>query len=565
MTDQHRSGPARRIGRRTLLRGGAAGGGALTVFLSACGGGSDSKSSGSEPHIAGQTAAAARNAATATEATPKQGGQITVGLAAEPRGGFDAHQGFGGDEHQWLYMVTDQLIGYDKRGQLDPALSLAENWETPEPTRVVLKLRQGIKFHDGSDFTAEDVKWNLERIINPATMANPRSDLASIERVEVVNTHEAVLRLKEPSAPLLTNLGDRGGMMLPRAAFERLGREKFIRNPVGTGAFTLKEWVQDASMTLVQNPAYWRKDARGGKLPYLQTIKFQFIPEAAVRTATLESGQIDLLVATPATDVKRLADDKQLQSTRFVGSATGLIYINHAFPPLDNVWFRRALATAMDRPNFIRNFATGAEPEANGLLTPANWGHDPAIPSYGYDVAKAREFLQRSGLPPDKWRINTQPQGEAIVESETFWEAGIKAAGITLDWNRAIRNASREKLFKGQGADGSTAMIISSWSMRVDPDGSVAQFYTEKGAYNSGQAPVPEVEPLVVKARQVYDQQERKKLYSELQRKAVEEVYSAVLMEYRIVYAHANKKIGNLDALYGGEGKPRYANMWVTG
>jgi len=531
-------------------------------LLAACGGGGASDSSsgvatGAQPPAVRQ--------ATPTGEAPKYGGQLSLGISDEPGLGFDAHTGYGGTDHQFLYMVSDPLIGYDQKGQVDPALSLAEKWETPDPQRVVLKLRSGVTFHDGSPFTAEDVKWNIERIIDPATQATPRSDLAAIEGVQIVSPNEVVLRLKEPSAPLLTNFGDRGGMIVPRAAFEKLGKDTFVRKPVGTGAFMLKEWVSDAHMVLERNPRYWRTDARAGKLPYLQTLRLEFIPEATVRTAALESGQIDLLAGTPATDVKRLNENKSLQSTSFIGASTGKWNINHAFAPLDNVNFRRALSWAMDRENYVKNFLTGTEPLATGLLTPASWANDPSIPRYGYDLNKVKEFLQASGLPPSAWRIKTQPAAASISEAEQFWEAGIKAAGITLDWNAPERNGPVNRLMKGQGADGTAAMSVTAWSMRVDPDGNVGPAYTEKGAFNPGQAPVPETEALIVKARQTYDPQERKKLYGEIQRKAVEQVYSLILLHYNVARSHANKRVGNLDALYGGEGKPRYGNMWVSG
>ena len=106
-------------------------------------------------------------------------------------------------------------------------------------------------------------------------------------------------------------------------------------------------------------------------------------------------------------------------------------------------------------------------------------------------------------------------------------------------------------------------MWVSSWSMRVDPDANVGQFYTEKGSYNSGLAPTPETEALVPKARQVYDINERKKLYSEIQRKGVENHYSSILLHYNVARVFAATKVGNLAAFYGGEGKPRYANLWI--
>ena len=122
---------------------------------------------------------------------------------------------------------------------------------------------------------------------------------------------------------------------------------------------------------------------------------------------------------------------------------------------------------------------------------------------------------------------------------------------------------TQRHLYMGQGDDFIIQAAASTWSLRVDPDGSIGQFYTEKSAYNAGIAPVPEVEPLVIKARQTYDTAERKRLYSEIQAKAVENVYSCIPTYYGINQATAAKAVGNLQELYGGEGKPRYANLWI--
>ena len=118
-------------------------------------------------------------------------------------------------------------------------------------------------------------------------------------------------------------------------------------------------------------------------------------------------------------------------------------------------------------------------------------------------------------------------------------------------------------MLKGLGGDGSSGMYVAGLSLRVDPDGHIGPVYTEKGAYNSGQAPVPETEPLVVKARQTYDQAERKKIYAEVQRKGVEQVYSGILFVYGVARSFARKNVGNFENFYGGEGKPRYANLWT--
>jgi peptide/nickel transport system substrate-binding protein len=538
----------RRIARRRVLAGAGAAG--IAGAIIACGGDGDG---GSSSGTDGQGAAG----------SPKYGGTIKIGYSGASITNFDPHFGASGAEHQFFFSVTDPIVGYDRKGQLDASLSLAEKWELTEPTRITLKVRPGIKFHDGSDLTAEVVKWNLERIIDPSAAATPRSDLASIDSVQVVNTTDVVLRLKEPSAPLLTNFGDRGGQILSRAAFDKGGKDAFRRGPVGTGPFSLKEWVDDAYISYEANPNYWRKDANGNKFPYLQTIRIEIIPDATVRVAAFEAGDVDVVIGVPATDEKRLTSDPSYQSVKFNGSGTSFWYINHEFPPLDNVWFRRALSASLDRENYVKNFLTGEETICTGFATPATWAHDPTIVNYNYDLTKAREYLQRSGLPQSQWKIRTQPFGTTISDAELFWAASAKEAGIIFDFAEPERDGWQKRVLKGLGGDGSAAMYVAGLSLRVDPDGHLGPVYTQKGAYNSGQSPVPETEPLIVKARQTYDQEERKKLYSELQKKGVEQVYSAVMFTYGISRGLARKNVGNFEAWFGGEGKPRFGNLWI--
>jgi len=537
----------------------ATGGIGAAAFLAACGGSKESDSSAGA--VATQAPGAAVNAS-ANAPQAKMGGVLKMGIAAEPQL-LDPHYGYGGNEHAFLYPIFDQLIAYDNKGQLTPELSLAQAWEVTDPQRIVLKLRQGVKFSDGPEFTAEDVKWNLERITDPKGTATPKADLASLESVQVVSKYEAVLKLKEPSAPFLINLGDRGGMMVSPAAFNKIGKDDFARRPVGSGPFVLKEWLSDASLTYERNPLYWRKNAAGQQMPYLQTIRMSIIPETQVQVASLESGEIDLLPGTPAQDVKRLNADARFQSAKFVGASTRHWSINHASAPFDNVWFRKAFASALERKQFIQNFETGEEPLANGLLTPASWGHDPSIQNYDYDPAKVREYLQRSGLPQAQWKVKAIPQGTTMSEAEQYWDEQARQAGLPIDWLPAERNGRTVRLLVGFGGDGKANNGPVGWSLRVDPDGNVGQYYTQEGKYNPGLAPTPETEALVVRARQIYDQAERKKLYSEIQKKAIDQVYSHTLLYYSVSRAHATKKVGNLEAYYGGEGKPRYGNLWI--
>jgi ABC-type transport system substrate-binding protein len=481
-------------------------------------------------------------------AQPKRGGTITVGTTSDSAT-QDPHTEVQG-VHYWWYPIFDQLIAYDAKGLLDPSQSLAQKWEQTDPTTVTLTLRQGITFHDGTPFSSDDVKFNIARIQDPKTPSVPRPDLASIDRVDNPDKNTIVLHLKTPNAALLTAFGDRGGMMISPTALTKLGKDGFAKAPVGTGPFVFKEWQNGAFFIYERNPNYWRKAADGG-----------VFPDVTVQVASLQSGDISVLPFTPAAGLKVLNGDKNIVSQRFIGDKTAIYYMNHEFPPLDNLLFRRAVSSGLDRDNYIKNFLSGDEPIANGILTPASWAYAPDIQNFNFDTAKAKQFLQASGLPQSAWRIKTEGNTTPST-ADQFFEASLKSIGIALDFVTGTGQFGGA-LMKGFGGDGSLGMDLSSWGMRVDPDGSVAQFYTQQGTYNAGLAKVPETEELVVKARSTYDINERKKLYHDIQQKGMENVYSTFMLNYTIVYTHASAKVGNMANLYGGEGKMRWANLWA--
>jgi peptide/nickel transport system substrate-binding protein len=551
-------GARRRIARRRLVA--AFAGAGVAGFLAACsGGGKDSSTANPAPLGTSGPAQAVDE--------PKRGGTLTVGIAGEPRS-LDPHTGVGGDEHSFGHLVYDQIVSYDEKGQPDPTRSIAERWEQPDPLKVVLKLRPGITIQRNDEpVDGALVKWNLERAGTPGATA--ASDLGAIARVDVVNATEVVLNLKEPSASLLTNLGDRGGFILSRRHVEAVGKDAIIREPLGSGAFTLTRFISDASMTFERNPNYWRKDAQGRPMPYVDRIEMKVIPDATVRVAALETDEIDLS-DTPSSDFKRLQGNKKLHAGMFEGSGTSILYINDRFPPMDNVWFRRAFSAALDRPNYINNFGLGVEKEARGIISPASWAYDESVQGYTYDVAKVREYLQRSGLPQSQWRVKVQPRAAVRTDQEEFYEAGMKVAGITLEWEEGIQNAFANKFMTSFGAPRSTpwggnaAVLFSGWSMRVDPDGNCGPFFLgEKSRYNASQAPAPELEPMVLKGRVTLDATERKKVYTELMKLSVEHLYAVIPIIYTNNIAHASQRVGNLEQLYGGEGKYRWALVWL--
>ena len=558
----------RRLSRRAALRGGAVGivgiAGAVLIGCSD----DDADDAGGGGAATGTTAPGTVAPGTGGTTEPStsdvpRGGTLNVGWADEPPN-LDPHKGFSGAEHKYLYMVYDHLVGYGPDGLLDPGRSLAESWEQVEPTKLILKLRSGVTIQDSDEAVdSELVKWNLERA--SADDGTARSDLVAIDSVEAAGPNEVVINLSQSFAPLLTNFGDRGGFIVSRRAVEELGDDEFSRNPLGSGLFKLTKWISDASLTFEANKNHWRTDSQGNQMPYVDTIEHKVIPDATVRVAALESGEIDIS-DTPSADFDRLNARDDLQLGTFVGSSTGHNPLNHAFAPLDNERFRKGFAHSIDRQILINNFfikdlyVEGAQ----GLLTPASWAWDPGVKGYTFDLVEARKHLEASGLPEDEWVVIAQPKGASISQREEFMAASVAEAGIKIQWNDPVQSGNRLHFFKGFGADGIGSILLDGgWSMRVDPHANVGQWYIQDAAYNGGQAPVPEVEPLVLKAAAELDIDERKALYTEIQNTAAEHVYSSIINYYGVRTDHASLRVGNIEGLFGGEGKRRWGELSV--
>lgn len=494
-----RGGNSARPSRRGVLR--VAGGAALAGFLAACGGGSSSSDkSGSSGTTAPQGTSAA--------ATIVRGGKLRIGVEAQPTN-LDPQVGTGGGDHTYVWAMHENLVTYDEK--FNPMPQLAEKWELADPQTIVFTLRKGVKFHDGTDFNAEAVKTNIARVIDPATTSTARGQILVVDRVETPDPGTAIFKLKTPSAPLVLNLSDRGGMMMSPAAIEKFGKD-IGRNPVGTGAFKFAEWVKDARVTVRRNDTYWNKDGQGGALPYLDEIVWQVIPEEEVRLSNLEAGQLDVLDGMQAISFVKLKDNSKVSLLRREGFGSIHLRLNLARPPLDNVNLRRALAWAIDRPSINKTVHLGLITTGASPIGPAHdWAFYPELQQkIGLDVAKAKSYLQAGGSP-DGFSLSSEssPADKTPeVVKEQFAKLGIK---LSLDPQQVPT-----KFYSGND----DSFLTTSFSIRADPDGTMFELYSSQGAYNAagrltkGQyIPDPRLEDLLKRAQQTYDPKERASIY----------------------------------------------------
>src|SRR5262249_49697417 len=244
-------------------------------------------------------------AQSAPAATPVKGGTLRGGFYIEAAT-MDPHLSGSKIDRQVYHNIYEPLVVLDAKLGLKPGL--AESWQQAEPKTLVLKLRRGVKFQDGTDFNAEATKFNFNRMKTEPKSVR-KGEVANIESVDVVDSHTVKINLKRPDAALLATLTDRAGMMVSPKVVQERGPD-LENNPrgAGTGPFEFVEWVKDDHILLKRNDGYWNK--QGG--PYLDQIRYRPIPDDTVKLASLQSGEIDVMDYVLPRDVAAVKADKRL-------------------------------------------------------------------------------------------------------------------------------------------------------------------------------------------------------------------------------------------------------------
>ncbi|MGH2587093.1 MAG: ABC transporter substrate-binding protein [Dehalococcoidia bacterium] len=537
---------SQRVSRRRAL--GILGAGTVAAYLAACGGDSENGSSG-QTQGAQQSAVATPLAAAQGEETQFQqgtfGGKLKIGTTLEP-GTLDTAIPLSGGDTVYLSTMYNPLVVLDHFVP-NPKLSLAEKWEIVDPTTITFALRQGVKFHDGTDLDAEAVRWNLTRILDPTTRSAARSNLLDIDRVEAADKHTARFILKSPNATLLTSLGSvYGAGMASPAAVERWGKE-FTSHPAGTGPFVFDQWVPGSHVTVKRNPTYWEKDAGGKALPYLDEVTIQAIPDDTVRYANLQTGEVHYAGINQKDWAAAEKNPDFIMARGLPGAPVNSVLVfNLDKPPMDNVNLRKAMAFALDPSVVSRNVYFGyAEVVDGGMRQPQSWSYGPVPGRPTYDVAKAKEFLQAGGQP-NGFSVDvityTSPQinQQTEVYQEQWSKAGIKAQITTQD----VTTATDSFFVKGLFPTYST-----SWSTTYfEPNSASSTIYAKEGYYNPMKRSVsPELDELTIKGRQTYDLEERKKIYQRIDEINMVEQCFFIPMLYSQGRGWFRKNVGNTD------------------
>jgi len=490
---------------------------------------------------------------------PKYGGIIQAVSSYEPSS-LDPHKGVSGADAEYWRQTHDVLMGANVKFEPDPSLGLAESWEMPNNTTMIFHLRKGIQFHDGTDFNAEAVKWNIERCMNPEVAATPKASFDVIDSVEVLDDYTIKFNLKQPWGGVVDALGDRGGAMNSPAAVQKYGKD-YGFNPVGTGPFKLEEYVSGSYCKLVRNDDYWMKDADGNSLPYVDGVKIVLIKDPTVISAALETGELDMAWIPPK-DIEKFEKNPDFYIIKFPGSGVGpLWHFNLTIPPADNLYFRKAICYGVNPEAVNQAVYFGRMTVADsGMWTPSSWAYDPDVERPYYDPEKAREFLKKSGYPEgikvdvDTWNLPT------LMQTAEMYQAQLAEIGIDIELHVFDVGTASQKMWSTR----EFPVFLTSWSHYPEPDHICRLNYSKDGYYNSGHVEFPEIEELIKAGASIYDIDKRKAIYKRINQHILEQcIYVPTLYSNGYMGIHKYIKGATFETLFSGTAKALYYRLWI--
>jgi peptide/nickel transport system substrate-binding protein len=430
----------------------------------------------------------------------------------------------------------DKLFDIDEKLNIVPQLALSYS-TSDDGKEVAIKLRPGVKFHDGEPLDAEAAKFSFERHLTfPGSFRKP--ELGAVERVEVVDPLTVKLVLKNPFSPLIAQLTDRAGMMVSPKAAKELG-DKFGLKPVCAGPYKFVERVQQDRMVFEKFADYWNKDN-----VFIDKIVFLPIVDATVRLANLKSGGLDLTERLLATDIKDVRADSKLKLTTAIELGYQGLTINvgkdKAKGPLSqSAKVRQALDLSIDREAVNQVVFNGEFKTGNQWVNPDHPYYQKAYPVRPRDVAKAKALLKEAGVTPPVSVDLMVPKG---AETEAVAQV-LQSMASETGFDLKIRVTEFATSLK-QAESGEYQAYLLAWSGRIDPDGNSYVFLHKDAPQNYPAWANADADKALNDARLVTDQSQRKALYEKLTKIVLEEDPLLYLYHRRILIAHTTKLEG---------------------
>ncbi|WP_274650612.1 ABC transporter substrate-binding protein [Paenibacillus humicola] len=497
---------------------------ALAVLLAAAVTGC---SGGNEP------AAGAGSGAASGSGSGAKKDELVVAIPSDPGGTWDPIDTF---TVPWATVASNIFDGLVERGEdlkLEPGL--AESWTYKDPKTLEFKLRQGVTFQDGEPFNAEAVKFTFDRLLGPDGEKSPqRSNYDSIDKVEVVDDHTVVFKLKAVDPVLITKLAGYGAMIVPPKYYKEVGDEQFNVKPIGTGPFKVTDYVKDDHVTLEAYPEYW------GGAPKLKKITYRYIPEATTRIAELQTGAVDIASSIPPSQASTIESDPNLTIQKAGSPTVSLIRFDVSQKPLDNVKVRQAINYAINKQEIIDTILNGFAKPISSLQGDISFGNNPDLKPYPFDVDKAKQLLQEAGVQPGT-KLTFSIDGSDAVFKEVAQAVAtyLSDVGLTVEIKPQDTQTMYNDLIPKAAAGSMYQFGWGGWTLDFD---NTAYLLYKKGQFWNPSYSNPEVDKLLDAERSSVVQDDRKKIFFQLTQLLKDEAVDVPLYQTMTVWG-VNKKV----------------------
>lgn len=404
-----------------------------------------------------------------------------------------------------IELLFNGLVRADANFRIVP--DLAERWEQPDDHIYIFHLRRGVQFHHGRELTAEDVRFTFESLKSVGSVH--AAVLEEVEKIEVLDRFRIAFHLKRRFAPILYHLTT--GIVPAEVA----RRDGFGQQPVGTGPFRFRRWVQNERVEVEAFPEHF------GGPPHIGRLRLRVIPDATIRFLELKKGTIDLLPGSLPPEVLPLVEALPgIEVAKIPSSNYTYLGFNLEDPILSDLRVRRAIAHAIDRQGLITHLLRGQAIPATGLLSPQHWAYESSVKTFPFDPEKAKRLLAEAGYPMTKgpgrltlnFKATTNELNRTIAEAIQYQlaQVGIVLTIRSYEWGT----------FYADIKSGNFQLYVLTWVGITDPDYYHYIFHSDsrppRGA-NRGRFQNPEVDRLLFEGRHASDAHARKVAYGRAQ------------------------------------------------
>jgi peptide/nickel transport system substrate-binding protein len=515
------------------------------------------------PAAATKPAAAATSAPAAAQPTAKikRGGTIKIGLDSEWTPNADPIQNdkSGSQGYEGLFSTFAKFQRNPQTKKFEVKPGLAESWETPDPKTLVLKLRKGVIFHDGSPWNAEAARWNVDRWLNHKK-SGAKVDVALVESMKVVDEYTLQLTLKAPPAGLMEVMSD-GAIrtwVVSKDAAEKMGDDYIARNPVGAGPFKFAEWKTNDSMTMRKFDKYWEKGEDGQPLPYLDAVTYRVIKDTSVRAIELKTGNIEFVATNLLSkDIPGMRTTATLQEFEmdWQGDATYFFFSAKKDRFGKNAKLRQALQYAIDRESMAKTMNPGLGKPAYYHWGVGMLGYDDTLPKYDYQPEKAKQLMTEagyaSGIEAPMVILQGETQNRAAEILKAMWEK--IGAKITIDVRE--RAAAIAAFSAGDFEIGLSGKPLGE----IDPNMLNNRFMTDMNK-NYGLTNNKELDKCFEDGMSIIDPAKRTEIYKRCQKMIFDDAYFGVT-DWVPSFRYVSKKLKNVEIRFGGD--LRLSSVWM--